>query len=91
MSGQIVGLDGKVVEEEIPAEDTAEAVLQKLLDELRAGAYKPIRLMIMLEHEDERGYRYMQRTSRMNYSESVTMATVAQRMLLDELLDGAST
>lgn len=83
---EVVGLDGQRVDGEIPREDTPEAVLECLLEELRNGKVKVSRLTIIAE--DVSGdCRYFTRTSLATTAEAMCLAAVAHQMFLDELLD----
>lgn len=86
--GKIVTLDGKQVDAEISRDDRPEDVLEKLLGEIRNGIVRPDRLMIIVEGEIKGGEAgYFTRTSLATNSEALALAVIAQRILVDGILD----
>lgn len=81
--GNLVGLDGKPLEGEIPVADTPEAVLSKLLDEIRAGTVQPIRLLVAVEGDAG----FFNRSTKMTHSEAIALTNIANRLAVDSLLD----
>lgn len=82
--GDIVGLDGKSVAQPVPDGDTPEAVLQFLIDDIRAGRYDIKRMVICVEHDA--GSRFFTRSSRMMNSEALALLAVSERLTMDALL-----
>lgn len=84
--GNLFGLDGKPLEGELPADNTPEVVLAELLEKIRSGELKPIRIMVLVDHEPADGYRSFSKSSRMTYSDAVTMTALAHRREMDQML-----
>lgn len=81
----VVDLSGAPVDRMIPSDSTPEAVLEKLLCDIRAGALSPTRLLIVGQGDDAAA-RYFQRFSQMNHFEAIALATINLRMCVDEVL-----
>lgn len=81
--GSVVGLDGAAVESKISADATPEAVLVKLLEDIRSKNIDVIRLVIAVECDAG----YFNRSSCMTNSEAVTLTTIATRLTVDAIID----
>lgn len=85
---KVVGLNGHAVDAEIPPDSTPEAVLQKLLDEIRAGTIAPIRIIIAVEADSGvNTARYFNRSSNMTNAEAVTLTAIGHRVALFGIVD----
>ena len=85
---EIVGLNGKRVDAEIPRDDTPEAVLEKLLGEIKNGTAKVTRLTIIVEGDiGDRKNHYFTRTSLATCAEAMCLASIAHRLFIAEMLD----
>lgn len=82
---EVVGLDGKPVSEEVQDSDTPEAVLERLLSDIREGRYTVKRIVIAVEHDS--ATRFFTRSSRMMNSEAIALLAVAARLTMDFMLD----
>lgn len=85
---EVVGLDGKRVDGEVPRDDRPEDVLEKLLGQIRDGSAKVTKLMIIVEGTiGESANHYFTRTSLATNSEAVALTVIGQRIIVDGVLD----
>ena len=84
---EIVKLNGERVDGRVSPEDTAEAVLTKLLSDIKAGEVNPHRLFIVAEDDTlKSGHRYFCRSTCMTYADAIVLAEVGKRIEMDSLL-----
>lgn len=85
---EIVGLNGKRVDGEIPRDDRPEDVLEKLLAQIRDGSAKVDRLIIIVEGSiGDSTNSYFTRTSLATNSEALALTVIGQRIITDGILD----